>query len=168
MNAPTPPPITIAPTMMPHVVASGPTSQSVVTMAMRHADHAEIVALAARLGARKAAQRQDEEHPGDEIQQCCEISVHVSPWEVRTGDSATSRKKWSPRAQRRNTMAASQVGQPSCGGAEKCNEVADDRHESEEEAEDGRQPDIVDEVGVNPLDHKIDLQHAERRPKPTQ
>ena len=43
----------------------------------RHADHAEQVAAPARFRARQAAQRQDEEHAGDEVEQCGQIGVHA-------------------------------------------------------------------------------------------
>ena len=79
MMAPTPPPIAMAPAMMIRGRRIGATSAQRRDDGDRHADHAEIVALAAGLGARQPAQRQDEEHPGDEIERCGEISVHVSP-----------------------------------------------------------------------------------------
>jgi hypothetical protein len=42
----------------------------------RHADHAEEIALARRGRARQPAQREDEEHAGDEIEQRDDIRVH--------------------------------------------------------------------------------------------
>ncbi len=44
----------------------------------RHADHAEQVALPRCGGTGKSAQRQDEQHTRHEIQNCCQIGVHLS------------------------------------------------------------------------------------------
>ena len=43
----------------------------------RHAGHAEEIAAAARRRARQAAQRQDEQDPCDEVQNCRQIGVHL-------------------------------------------------------------------------------------------
>jgi hypothetical protein len=46
----------------------------------RHADHAEEVALPLVSGMRQAAQRQDEQDAGDEVEKGCEIGAHrLSP-----------------------------------------------------------------------------------------
>ena len=53
-------------------------SASVVSDGERHADHAVAVALPRGGGRRQAAQRQDEQDAGDEIEEGGEIGVHVA------------------------------------------------------------------------------------------
>ena len=56
----------------------GGLSASVVSDGDRHADHAEAVALARRRRRRQAAQGEDEQDAGDEIEEGGEIGVHGS------------------------------------------------------------------------------------------
>ena len=51
----------------------------VVTIGDRHADHAVAVAAARALRARQAAQREDEQHAGGEIEQGGDVGFMVAP-----------------------------------------------------------------------------------------
>ena len=77
MIAPTAPPSPIATTMksQPKKPAGG-CAEERGQDGKRHADHAEEIALPARLRMRQAAQRQDEEDARDEIEEGGEAGAH--------------------------------------------------------------------------------------------